>query len=182
MKEMSKKKRTAIVVASLLAVLGISIGGTYAILQARTNGLKNEFTVGSVETKIYEPEMKMVGKNVSKAPQVENVGINDCYVRARIEISPADAGITVQGIDEANWELKDDGFYYYKQPVAANGGKTTALFTTVVLPDGWVEGEGENAVATDLFQEFDVIVYQEAVQANLAGETNYDTIWKAYYN
>ncbi len=189
MRNMSKAKRIALIVSLFIAVVGISFGGTYALLTARSAGLENKFEVGSVETKIYEPDMMMVGKKVSKQPSILNVGENDCYVRARVEISPADAGIELEGVDTANWEKKGE-FYYYKSVVTANTGtvtdKTTPIFTSVKLPESWVSGEGENAVATDDFQDFDVIVYQEAVQANLVinGEntTERDRIWEAYDN
>ena len=177
MKEMKNIKKIALIVAAFIAVLGISVGGTYAWLNSRATALENEFTVGSVETTVEEPDMELNGSVVYKKPSIKNVGKNDCYIRARVEISPADAGITLGSIG-SGWKL-DGGYYYYETPVAPNAS-TTNLFEQVVLPDGWIV----NGVATEDFKDFDVIVYQEAVQASLSletgVETNYNTIWTAY--
>jgi len=174
MKESKNFKRTAIIVACFVAVLGISIGGTYALLTSQTKGLKNDFTVGSVETEIDEPGMELKDDTtVIKKPAVRNVGKNSCYIRARIDISPVNEGITIGSIGE-NW-VQDGEYYYYTEEVAP-GASTSEIFTEVKLPGGWIS----NGKATSEFKDFDVIVYQEAVQANLSGETDYGKIWQAY--
>ncbi len=177
MRNMSKAKRTALIVSCFIAVLGISIGGTYAWLTSQTTALENKFEVGSVETIVEEPPMELNGSVVYKKPSIKNVGKNDCYIRARVEISPADAGITIGSIG-SGW-TKDGDYYYYTSPVAPNAS-TTNLFEQVILPNNWIV----NGVATEDFKDFDVIVYQEAVQASLSletgVETNYNNIWTAY--
>ncbi|MBE5857388.1 MAG: hypothetical protein E7296_07445 [Lachnospiraceae bacterium] len=177
MKEMKNIKKTALIVAAFIAVLGISVGGTYAWLSSRTTALENTFEVGSVETIVEEPDMELRGSVVYKKPSIKNVGKNDCYIRARVEISPADAGITLGSIG-TGWK-QDGDYYYYETPVAPDAS-TTNLFEQVILPNDWIV----NGVATDSFKDFDVIVYQEAVQASLSletgVETNYNNIWTAY--
>ena len=177
MKEIKNIKKTALIVAAFVAVLGVSIFGTYAYLTSRTTALENKFEVGSVETIVEEPDMELVGSVVYKKPSIKNVGLNDCYIRARVEISPADAGITLGSI--GNGWTKDGDYYYYTSPVAPDAS-TTNLFEQVILPNDWIA----NGVATENFKDFDVIVYQEAVQATLyletGIETNYNNIWTAY--
>ncbi len=180
MKEMKSIKKTALIVAGFIAVLGLSIGTTYALLRDETNGLNNTFTIGSVETEIVEQDMHLISDTkVYKEPVVKNVGLNDCYIRARVEISPSGENIKLGKLG-SNWEQKGD-YYYYKLPVAPeryspNDCTTTALFSEVILPDGWVSG----GKATVKFKDFDVIVYQEAVTADLEGEMEYTKIWQAY--
>ena len=171
-------KRTAIIIASFVAVLGVAIGGTYAFLQSRSNNLTNKFEIGSVETEITEEKFEFASATlINKDPRVKNVGKNDCYIRARINITPEGEGITLGSINP-KW-VKDGEYYYYTDPVAPNDS-TEPIFTTVTIPEGWVTYSDGVAKATDKFKDFDVIVYQEAVVANLAGYENYGTIWEAY--
>ncbi len=182
MRNMSKAKRTALIVALFIAVFGISIAGTYALLTSRAAGLTNTFEVGSVETEIHEDGMELkTDTSVKKNPSIVNVGENACFIRARVEISPADMEITLGQLGQG-WTAKQaDGFYYYTAAVPA-GNATNPIFEEVILPSGWVSG----GVATEAFQDFDVIVYQEAVQAELVSRgtavTDYVTIWEDYDN
>lgn len=175
MKKTLGNKKTVLLVILCAAILGLGIGGTVAYLASGTKNVENTFTIGSVETEVTENHFELKDdKTVSKDPQIKNVGKNDCYVRVRINFTPADAGISIGRLGK-NWEDGKDGFYYYKEVVKV-GESTEPVFTEVKIPDGWVK----NSKATEKFQEFDVIVYQEAVTANLAGETNYKTIWSEY--
>lgn len=72
---------------------------------------------------------------------MKNTGTVDFYTRVKIEKSfvPAQGDELPElntGLVELNiskdWELCEDGFYYYKKPVAP-GEKTEPLFTTVTF-------------------------------------------------
>ena len=172
-------KRTAIIVASFIAVLGVSVFGTYAFLTSRTNEVRNTFVVGSVETEITEEHFNFETATViDKDPQVKNVGKNDCYIRARINITPAGENITVNELG-ANWVDGGDGYYYYTEKVAPDE-LTSPIFTKVTIPAGWVNYSNGQAVATENFKDFDVIVYQEAIVADLEGVSVYQDAWAAY--
>lgn len=176
---MNKKNVVKIVIIALL-VAGIgtaTVFGTRALLLSVTGTVTNTFTVGSIETEIHE-----YIDGLTKKPYVKNVGKNPCYIRMRAEVSPikADEKLNdyVDGIDSDNWSFNSkDGFWYYKGAVEPNE-TTTPLFTSV---------KEEKAKALAEGTEFDIILYQEAVQAEVTtpdGEklTEYADIWEFYEN
>lgn len=170
-------KKIVLLIILCAAILGMSVGGTVAFLATQTDGLENTFTIGSVETEVTEEHFELKDGSdtkIWKDPKITNVGKNDCYVRARINISPSDADITIGTLGK-DWVDGGDDFYYYTKAVKV-GESTESIFDEVIIPDGWVK----KGKATGSFREFDVIVYQEAVTANLSGETDYKTIWNEY--
>jgi len=176
MKTFSKSNKTILAIAICIAAVGVTVGTTLAFLSTRNSVVDNTFVVGSVETEVVEQNFKLAtDTTITKNPQVKNVGKNPCYIRARINFSPADEGITVSNIGE-NWVYNEnDGFYYYTQIVDVNG-LTNPIFTTVNIPVGWIS----SGKATEEFKDFDVIVYQEAVQTQVYDTTEYAAIWKMY--
>lgn len=162
-KKLELSKKTKVIVAALLVV--ILVAGfmvTYALLQAKTGMLENSFTVGEITTKIEEPPV-VIGSSISKAPKVKNLGPEDAIIRARVTVSPKEiadsAGIN---INEEKWTKRGD-FYYY-QGVVAKDGSTEPIFTTV---KGITEADGKiKDEFKDVVSEFDITIYQEAVQAS----------------
>ena len=140
--------------AAIICAVVIS-GGTTAYLMCKDSAL-NIFPVGSQVSAIDEswdpPETMTAGKKYTKKVCVKNTGTVDCYVRVFAE--PEDAGMSNSvSIDwnTDNWtEKQSDGYYYYKS-VLSPGEKTKPLFTTIS--------------ATKDLKEFDMIVYEETVQA-----------------
>jgi alternate signal-mediated exported protein len=161
------KNKKLILTLAACAVLAVGLSSTYAILKAQTNTVNNTFGLEQINTHIDEPDFPgqevKPGASIKKDVKIVNDGPSDAFIRARVTISPSNVGITTSYVekDEAGnvtktaelgdgWEYnKSDGWYYYKKVVPVDES-TTALFTTVTLPD-------------DLNQNFDLTVYQEAV-------------------
>jgi len=187
-KNLFKNRKLVITVAALIAIFGVSVGGTLAFLSSVTDEVVNKFTVGTIDTKLNE-----VIDGLNKEPSVENVGKSDCLVRIRVTISPSevlDAGMSLD-LPGSNW-VKIGDYYYYEGIVAPNES-TTDLFTTVTLPESWYDKDGN--ILESEFIPFDIGLYQEAVQAVVYDENgnsisadnngNYDKdkaikIWEAY--
>lgn len=164
MKKLNKLQRIILIIAGAVAAGAIGAGGTYALLKANTSKVTNTFTVGSVETEITEEHFDYESDTIiRKDPKIKNVGKNDCTITARVSISPADAGITLNGWGEGwtyTYNEAEGAYDCAYAGVVKPGDSTTSIFTSVNLPEGWlVEG-----IPTDAFKEFDVIVYQEALQ------------------
>ena len=172
MKSLLSKK---VLLISMIAVLliGTGIATTLAYLSDSKESLVNTFKLGNVTTNIEETFEKTSETTFKKEPVVENIGENDCYVRVRVTVSPEEQ-LEIDGWDQDNWIEKGD-YYYYKKPLKANGDKTTPLFKTVSVKDEYI----------DTIEEFEVTVYQEAVQATMnaddgTGTSDMDAIWAAY--
>lgn len=67
-----------------------------------------------------------------------------------------------------DWELKSDGYYYYKK-ILPKGSKTTPLFTTVTVSKNAPEDE---------MKDFDIIVREESLQVGYFKSA--DEAWSAY--
>lgn len=188
MKELLQRKRTKVALLSLTAVFLCATGlVTLAILTSRTQKITNTFELGNVTTEIQEDfEKTDVDTVFKKEPVVTNTGENDCYVRARVTVSPQ-GQLDITGWDTTNWVYNEaDGFYYYQKVLKAGadkaapeqdeaGDSTTALFTTVSVKEDYVS----------TIEGFEVTVYQEAVQAKMnaadgSSTTDMMTIWAAY--
>ena len=159
LKNLLRNRKFVITVASVVAILGVTIGSTYALLTSTTDNLINKFSVGSVDT-----ELKETISGLNKKPYVTNIGKSDCLVRMRVTISPSDVGI---GLDLPGSDWVKDGEFYYYQGVLAPTKETSPLFTEVTLPSEWY-AEGE--IMESKFVPFDIGLYQEAIQTTAYNE------------
>lgn len=171
----NKRKKSVLVLLAVCILTAAAAFVTVALLRQGTTKLTNTFELGNVTTEIEE-EFKQtdIATVFEKTPKVKNTGINDCYIRVRVEASPEDA-LNITGWDEQNWKYNQaDGFYYY-QNVVAPGEYTTVLFDKVAVK--------EEAIPT--IEGFEVNVYQEAVQAQMNARdhsvtSNMAVIWSCY--
>lgn len=198
----NKKFIGAIVAIAL--VVTTAIGVTMAMYKTETEPLVNQFTIGNVTTELVEDFYTENGYEFTKNPKITNTGANPCLVRVRVTITPdsvVDRKVIIDGnqknyleiytdTDQKNpfvyneawsnayWEYKD-GWYYYKG-VVDTGESTQTLFETVVLNYDKKAEIGE----ANAWEDFDIILYQEAVQsvAYVDGEkiTDAEAIWEAY--
>lgn len=159
------------ILTAAILLTAVAGGITAARLQSRTEPLINTFDPGSITTVIEEE-----GSGEMKKSRIRNVGENDCLVRARVTISPAEAAsailLTGKG-EQWNWsEWADgDGYVYYEGVLPAGENSFTGfLFEEVKLKDGiaWKSLGIEN---------FDITVYEEAVQTQA-----YDTVTGKMYS
>lgn len=131
--------KTAALLASLVLLLTMAIGGTLAWLMHGTNALTNVFTPSEVTTKVEETITGTEKKDV----YITNTGDTEAYIRAAVVITWQDAQGNIHHkkpvetgdnkdynitYNTTDWVLKD-GYWYHKAPVAA-GGKTADLIET----------------------------------------------------
>jgi hypothetical protein len=160
--------------ASVSAILALTIGGTLAFLQS-TYAVTNVMTIGNVEIEIEEvwdeddADDLVPGEWKVKMPWVNNTGTNDAYVRMYLTGNWEDFvyfdwdNITTDATEwgPANPWLLVDGYFYYHRAIL--GGQnpndaTTPLFTRVTVREDLTE-------ATILPDRVELVVNAHAIQA-----------------
>lgn len=129
-------KKVILLAVSLVLILSAAIGGTVAYLIDQTGSITNTFTPANVTPHINE-DFKGGVKNDVK---ITNTGDIPAYIRVKVVVTWKDEHGNVYGAapapgmdyiwtmpENSKWFLKD-GFYYYSEPVAAQG-TTDVLFT-----------------------------------------------------
>lgn len=193
-----KQKITLIATCVVLAA-AITVGGTLAWF-TDAKDVQNVVTFGNVKISLTEPEFDKVadssgtyagalpGTLINKDPTVTNVGSNDAWIRAKVEIKWKDSEAPVPDGTEMftvadGWQQKNDGFYYYQAPLkgktALAAGEQVALFKefqdagvdyTVLIPSGWT-----NSVVNG--RELQINVSAQAVQADNKAGPNVPALW-----
>lgn len=141
---MNSKKKFVLALVSLVLLLGISAGGTLAYLTATPDPIINEFQPNEVTTTVVEDFKDGVKSNV----KIQNTGTTAAYIRAAVVITWQDKDGNVYGKVPAEgtdytisykladgWGKAADGFYYWKEPVAADK-LTGVLITECKLKEG----------------------------------------------
>lgn len=190
-----KSKKIGIALLSLIVALLLTTGSTIAYLKSKTDDVINTFTIGNITTKVDETFEETEDPWVfKKEPKVTNTGYtnengtvtgNDCYVRVRIVASPeGQLELKVGDFSQENWrnseswaadwEQKEDGYYYYRHSLKV-GESTSSIFDTVEVKEDY----------RDTIEGFEVTVYQEAVQSSMTASdgtttTNMEQLWKVY--
>lgn len=141
-------KKMIVLLAALFLIFTVSAGGTLAYLITSTDDVTNTFTPSEVEITLKEDFDGSTKENV----KVTNTGDTDAYIRAAVVVTwKKDGAIYGKVPDEGKdyriewtkdgWTEGSDGFYYYKEPVAAKG-ETGVLFTECApvianIPEGY---------------------------------------------
>lgn len=130
-------RRPLLLLASLVLLLALAVGGTVAWLNTSTGPVENTMIPGNVPITINETFDGTTKSGVS----VTNNGNIDAYIRVAIVANAVDEnGNIIAGtapsyvVNTDYWQLLD-GYYYYKGAVAP-GGTTEALFTADVTVAG----------------------------------------------
>lgn len=128
----ASRKKSLVLMASILLILAISVGGTLAYLATHTGNVKNTFTPATPDTEITETLTGAVKSNVA----VKNTGEVDMYIRARyfvvwrhngqIVTQPDNVRITITRPTDMQWVEGADGYWYYPNAVAP-GSSTSEL-------------------------------------------------------
>ena len=116
------KKLSAAAIAIILVVV-MTIGGTVAFLMDSTESVVNKFTPASSGITIEEK----VKENCKTEIAVKNTGDTGAYIRVSLVANYYDENGNITGgaavpnftLNSEKWLLGDDGYYYYKQPIAA---------------------------------------------------------------
>ena len=158
-------KKVILLAVSLLLILSAAIGGTVAYLIDQTGSITNTFTPANVTPHINEEFNGSVKKDV----KITNTGDIPAYIRVKVVVTWKDEHGNVYGaapkagtdynwtmLENSKWFLKD-GFYYYSEPVAAEG--TTDVLFTDCKPLAGRAPEGYN---------LSVDIHAQAIQAEPA--------------
>lgn len=136
-KRKAKNRKSVLLLISMIMVLVIGVGGTIAYLVAHSEPVTNTFSMGTVPPHIVE---KFDGET-KEYVKVKNEGTADAYIRAKVVVTWQKSDGTVYGkepvlgtdytmtIPGTNWELGDDGYYYYTKVVQAGMTIEDALLT-----------------------------------------------------
>lgn len=134
-------RKTALIL-SLCLIFALAVGTTFALLKASTDPVENTFTAAKSGTDIVE---KLDGSQ-KKSIIVKNTGTAVSYVRVKLVMNWVDesGNVSAEPVNitpsiTADW-FEQDGIYYYKMPVAANGETTNLLKTPITqgtAPEGY---------------------------------------------
>lgn len=124
---------------SLLLLITVTVGGTIAFLMDSDGPLHNVFNPSEVTTQVEETINDTTKSNV----KIKNTGDTDAWIRAAVVVTWQDKDGNVYGQKPVvgtdynawtpgkDWEIGDDGFYYYTKPVAADTSTETALIEKI---------------------------------------------------
>lgn len=148
-------RKTALIL-SLCLIFALAVGTTFALLKADTKPVTNTFTAAKSDIKIDED----VTGGQKKSIIVQNTGTAVSYVRVKLVMNwvDGDGNVSAEPVNITpsitdNW-FEQGGIYYYKMPVAANGGETTNLLKTPIEQSNAPEG-----------YHLEVTVLAESIQA-----------------
>lgn len=132
------KKKAWVSLVAVVLVLCCAVGGTLAWLTAKTNPVKNTFTVGDINIELTETttNYKMVpGNTISKDPKVTvKANSEACWLFVKVEKSANFDDFMTWGIADG-WQLVPGETNVYYREVAA----TTADTDFAVLKDNQVK-------------------------------------------
>ncbi len=170
------KKKTIALVMSLVLIVGCMLGGTVAWLTAKTDEVKNTFTVGDINITLTETTgdtYKMVpGSDITKDPKVTVKADSEaCWLFIKVEKSENfDTFMTYDIAD--GWTELENGVYYCQVDA------TTSDTEFAVLKDNKVNVKDtvtkEMLTATD-FTEPTLTFTSYAVQKDNIADVN--TAW-----
>lgn len=189
MKKIFKYKK---ILVSVCLLTFLAVGITVAYYITNVQDLNNTFVLKTFESEIKEEFPTISGDIIEKEPyvQLSEDSTGDAIVRVKLLISPENM-LKVGTTDDCNIKIDDnwyyeEGYYYYRGILNSTNRYTTSLFSEIT---GVVEiGEDGKHYFKDEFDEFEVSIYQETVQAsmgNLEFDSGYDEniakqIWNYY--
>lgn len=120
------KKKVSMLLVSLVLIAAIAVGSTVAFIATSTSPITNIFNPAKVTVDIDETFENGVKSDV----KVANTGNTDAFIRAKIVVTWKDADGNVSAtkpeenkdytmkLNETDWFLGSDGFYYCRTSVA----------------------------------------------------------------
>lgn len=137
--------RLAMMVLSIVLLLGVAIGGTIAWLSTKTTPVTNTFTPAQVACEVTE---QFDGKKKTNI-NVKNTGNIAVYIRVKlVTYRTNDAGQHIGGTAKLpeftpgkNW-VKHGEYYYYTLPVAPDEKPAANLADSMTLTDSYEDADG----------------------------------------
>ncbi len=191
----SRKKKNMIKLSgiALLAAFTVGIGSTSAVIRHQIN-LKNEISTDTVVVEVEE-NLKDENSNDSVKPKkvsFKNSGSADVFLRVAYSESWSTAGgadgerellsnkmpdggsdVASKVIIAENWELGEDGWYYYKKVLPA-GGMTTDFMEKVDFSN--IESLEESLKNTYKTANYEIHFQAEVVQASDQWKVSEDAV------
>lgn len=139
--------RLAMMVLSIVLLLGVAIGGTIAWLSTKTTPVTNTFTPARVTCEVEEKFDKTTG--VKTKVNVKNNGNIDVYIRVKlVTYRTNDDGQHIGGTADLpkfalgeNW-VKHGEYYYYTLPVAPDEKPEANLADSMTLTGSYEDADG----------------------------------------
>ena len=139
--------RLAMMVLSIVLLLGVAIGGTIAWLSTKTTPVTNTFIPAKVTCEVTEDFNEDTG--VKTNVNVKNAGNIAVYIRVKlVTYRTNDAGQHIGGTAELpkfnlgeNW-VKYGEYYYYTLPVEPNAQPQTNLADSMTLEKSYKDADG----------------------------------------
>lgn len=139
--------RLAMMVLSIVLLLGVAIGGTIAWLSTKTTSVTNTFTPAKVTCDVTENFDENTG--VKTNVNVTNTGNIAVYIRVKlVTYRTNDAGQHIGGTAELpeftlgeNW-VEHGGYYYYTLPVASGEKPVANLADRMTLEKFYGDADG----------------------------------------
>ena len=139
--------RLAMMVLSIVLLLGVAIGGTIAWLSTKTTPVTNTFTPAEVTCKVEEKFDNTTG--VKSNVNVTNTGNIAVYIRVKlVTYRTNDAGQHIGGTADLpeftrgkDW-VKHGEYYYYTLPVEPNAQPKTNLADSMTLTGSYEDADG----------------------------------------
>lgn len=135
-----KARKTATLLVAIVLLLGVAVGTTVAYLIDRTTPIENKFEYAKTDVTVEETLTGTEKSNV----QVKNNSNIPVYIRATYVANWVDehGNIVTPDPNEYDYQLTEnpngtwvkgkDGYYYYKDPVPADGKTQGSLLTCTV--------------------------------------------------
>lgn len=155
----SRKRKTGLLLLSLLLIYTAVVGGTIAYLITQDGPVENTFTPAQVSCEVTETFDGTTKTNVN----VKNTSDTDAFLRVRlISYRVNDEGQRIGGtatipsfVPGTGWVLYD-GYYYYTLSVAPNELPANVLINSIALSGSYNDADGGKQV---------VEVLAEAIQS-----------------
>jgi len=168
----NKTKTFTLSILLMMAVFASAV--TLAYYTDTTNAISNTFTVAEIKTHIDETTGQGSSGVWQKSPKIYNEGPSKGFIRARITVSPdlwsggvgsnriqlkfgtwnggafsETSSLQMDAYEHNGWLYGGDGYFYYKSAVEKDH-TTDSLFDAVII-------------GTEVSENFDITIYQEAV-------------------
>ena len=139
--------RLAMMVLSVVLLLGVAIGGTIAWLSTKTTPVTNTFTPAEVTCDVTEDFNENTGEKTKV--NVTNTGNIDVYIRVKlVTYRTNDAGQHIGGTADLpeftlgkDW-VKHGEYYYYTLPVEPKAQPETNLAEKMTLTGSYEDADG----------------------------------------